>query len=294
MGTKPVGRNALHRLYQQKDLLWFVLWLGGLGILFLWDLLFLNSPAFARVQAAFLNSLFTGAMVVVFALLLGWSSGIGMHLLGRSGSRFLFSAVSLILDLFRSIPQILVVLIGYVLLTILVGEEVIRSSFFQLLWISVVIALAVFQEVADTVQSRIEYFRTLDFVDAMLCCGISEWRILNVEILWKNSRAHLLHKLISIFGVTIFLQCSIDFIVSVGLSTDVSLTNFPLTLGSLLANIDSKQDILALSNLLTDPGYLPYIFGRHLQGISVAWCIVFTLLCIYMIANALVRQRRLA
>ena len=104
----------------------------------------------------------------------------------------------------------------------------------------------------------------------------------------------MLHKLIAIFGVSIFLQCSIDFIISVGLSTDVSLINFPMTLGNLMANVDSKQDILALSNLFTEPGYLPFIFVRHLQGLSVAFCIVFSLLCIYMIANGFVRRHKLA
>jgi ABC-type dipeptide/oligopeptide/nickel transport system permease subunit len=214
--------------------------------------------------------------------------------LSNSGARVAHALVSLVTDVLRSIPQIIAVLIGYVVLTMMLHENIIQSTMMQLVWIAFVIALAVFLEVADTVRSRIEYFRTLDFVDAMLCCGISERRIINVEILWKNSRSHLLHKLISIFGVTLFLQCSIDFIVSVGLSTDVSLANFPLTLGSLLANIDSKQDILAISNLVTDPGYLPSIFTRHLQGISVAFCIVFTLLCVYMIANGYVRRKRLA
>ncbi len=295
MATKQViSRRWALDLYGRKDLLWLAIWLGGLVVLFVWDAVFLNAPAFARVQTAFLNSMLASSMVVVLALLLGWSVGVGLHVLGRSGPRILYGAASLITDVLRSIPQIIAVLIGYVVLTILLSENLIQSTWMQLVWIAFVIALAVFLEVADTVQSRIDYFRRLDFVDAMLCCGISERRIINVEILWKNSRSHLLHKLISIFGITIFLQCSIDFIISVGLSTDVSLTNFPLTLGSLLANIDSKQDILALSNLFTDPAYLQYILVRHLQGVSVAFCIVFTLLCIYMIANGFVRRRRLA
>ncbi len=294
MATDPAKSSSrLSALYRSKDRLWLVIWIGGIAVLFLWDAIFLNAPAFARVQMALINSLVSGIFVVILALLLGWSVGVGLNVLERSGARFVYALLTLVTDVIRSVPQIIAVLIGYVALTLLLRENLIQSTLAQLTWVACVIALAVFLEVADTVRSRIEYFRTLDFVDAMLCCGISERRIINVEILWKNSRSHLVHKLISIFGVTIFLQCSIDFIVSVGLSTDVSLTNLPLTLGSLLANIDSKQDILAISNVFTDPGYLASIVVRHLQGVSVAFCIVFTLLCIYMIANGYVRRKRL-
>jgi len=278
---------------EKRDLYWFFAWIGGLATLWVWDAIFLNPPAFEKMQSAFFNSLVTGSLVVLMALAFGWLLGIAMHKLERSESTFLFSVASFAVDILRSIPQIIIVLIGYVVLTILLHEGLVRSTAGQLAWIAFTITVAVTLEVADTVRERINYFRTLDFVDAMLCCGISERRIINVEILWKNSRSHLLHKLISIFGVSVFLQCSIDFIISVGLSTDVSLINFPVTLGSLLANVDSKQDILALSNLFTDPGYVRLIFTQHLQGVSVAFCIIFTLLCVYMIANGFVRRRRL-
>ncbi|MFH0989437.1 MAG: hypothetical protein V1799_05400 [bacterium] len=281
-------------LYRQKDLLWLLIWLGGLMTIWFWDALFLNAPAFARVQTAFLNSLITGLMVVALSVVLGWIMGVGMHLLERGESKGMYIVAQFITNLLRSVPQILVVLIGYVILTVMLDQEIIRSSFAQLLWIAGTITLAVFLEAADTVRSRIEHFRSSDMVDAMLCCGISEWRIINVEILWRNSRSHLLHKTIALFGVSIFLQCSIDFIISVGLSTDVSLSNFPLTLGSLLASLESKQDILSISNLLSDPGYLPVIFVRHLQGVSIAFSIVFTLLCLYKIANGFVWRHRLA
>ncbi len=288
------GNSRPSILRTKKDVLWLLIWIAGLGFLWIWDALFLNAPAFARLQTAFLNSLLTGVMVALFALSLGWFVGVSLHMLERSKSKVGFVILSFMTDILRSIPQIIAVLIGYVLLTILLYNGMIRSSFIQLVWIAGTIAVAVFLEVADTIRQRIDYFRTLDFVDAMLCCGIKERRIINIEILWKNSRSHLLHKLIAIFGISIFLQCSIDFIISVGLSTDVSLINFPMTLGNLLANVDSKQDILALSNLFTEPGYLSVIFTRHLQGLSVAFCIVFSLLCIYMIANGYVRRHKLA
>ena len=288
------GNSWLDKLTSKKDLLWLTIWIAGLGVLWIWDALFLNAPAFARLQTAFLNSLLTGLMVVLFSLALGWFLGVSLNTLEHSKSKIGFAVLSFVTDILRSIPQIIAVLIGYVVLTILLHNGIIRSSFVQMVWIAGTIAIAVFLEVADTIRQRIDYFRTLDFVDAMLCCGIKERRIINVEILWKNSRSHMLHKLIAIFGISIFLQCSIDFIISVGLSTDVSLINFPMTLGNLLANVDSKQDILALSNLFTEPGYVSVIFTRHLQGLSVAFCIVFSMLCIYMIANGIVRRHKLA
>jgi len=288
-----VNRTRLRRIADGSDARWLMVWIAGLLVLWIWDAIFLNAPAFDAVQTSFLNSLATGIMVVVMALFFGWVIGVGLHLLERSEARVLYDIASFAVDILRSVPQIIVVLIGYVLLTLLLHEGTIRSTAGQLVWIAFAIAVAVSLEVSDTVRERINHFRTLDFVDAMLSCGISETRIVNVEILWKNSRSHLLYKLIAIFGMSVFLQCSIDFIVSVGLSTDVSLMNFPVTLGSLLANVDSKQDILAISNLFTDPGYISVILVRHLQGISVAFCIVFTLLCVYMIANGFVRRHRL-
>ncbi|MBN1397350.1 MAG: hypothetical protein JXA06_04885 [Bacteroidetes bacterium] len=288
-----IRKFGFQDLFNRKDLLWLIIWIAGLGLLWIWNALFLNAPAFARLQTAFLNSLLTGMMVVVFSLVLGWITGVSLHLLERSELKTGFAILSFVTDMLRSIPQIIAVLIGYVILTMLLYKGIIQSSFIQLIWIAGTISIAVFLEVADTIKQRIDYYRTLDFVDAMLCCGIKIRRIINIEILWKNSKSHLLHKLIAIFGVSIFLQCSIDFIISVGLSTDVSLINFPMTLGNLLANVDSKQDILALSNLFTDLGYLPEIFKRHLQGLSVASCIVFSLLCIYMIANGFVRRKKL-
>jgi hypothetical protein len=57
--------------------------------------------------------------------------------------------------------------------------------------------------------------------------------------------------------------------------------------------MDSKQDILAVGTILTDPGYAPQLFFRHLQGISVAFALTFTLLCIHQVTAGFVRRRRL-
>jgi ABC-type dipeptide/oligopeptide/nickel transport system permease subunit len=272
--------------------MWLIVWIAGLLGLGVWDSLFLNRPAFALVQQAFSNTLIAGLLVVVIALALGWSAGLALYFL-ETRARSLYLLLTFLLDIIRSIPQIVGVLIGYVILTLLIEQDVLRSPFSQLLWMSWSISLFVFLEVVDLVRERIAYYNKLDFFQAMLCCGIKEGRIINREILWKNSRAHLVHKMISLFGTTVFLQCSIDFIVSVGLSTDVSLSNFPVTLGSLLAKLDSKQDILAVGTVLTDLSNAYALPFQHLQGISVAFIIVFTLICVYKISNGLVARYKL-
>lgn len=281
------------RLVQQKDKLWLLIWVAGLGALWLWNVLFLNRPALLQIESAFLHTVVTGSLVVCFSLILGWSVGVALYFLDRPGRTIFYLLLTFLLNVIRSIPQIVGVLVGYVILTFLLEQEILRSTFGQMFWMAFVISLFVFLEVVDLVRERIAYYNTLDFVPAMLCCGIRERRIVNIEILWKNSFAHIVHKLISIFGMSIFLQCSIDFIISVGLSTEVSSSNFPVTLGGVLAKMDSKQDILSIGTFLTSPLSVASLFVEHLQGITVASIIVFTLLCVYKIANGIVRRFQL-
>ncbi len=291
--NSPRLRKFLAGMMRRRDVVWLMVWLGGLAILWVWDIVFLNQPAFLQLRTAALNTLVVACCVVLFSFGLGWLCGLALHFSGEARSRVLSLLITFILNLIRSIPQIVGILMGYVMLTLLIHEEILRRQVSQLLWISLVISLFVFLEVADLIRERIDHYRKLDFFDAMLCSGVRQSRIINIEILLKNSRAHLLHKLIQIFGATVFLLCSVDFIVSVGLSTDVSLSNFPPTLGGFLAKMDSKQDILAISTLFSDPSYFPRLLFEHLQGISTAFVIVFTLVCMYNISRAFVKLRRL-
>ncbi len=280
-------------IFRAKDKLWLCIWLAGLGILWLWNTLYLNPAAFARLSAASLNTLFVGILVVFLAFLFGWLAALALHFLDETRTRIPYLFLTFLFNLIRSVPQIVGILIGYVILTLFIQGDILRAETAQLVWMSFVISVFVFLEVADVIRERIAFYMKSDFFDAMLCCGISESRIINTEILLKNSRAHLLHKLISVFGATIFLLCSVDFIVSVGLSTDVSLSNFPTTLGGLLATMDSKQDILAIGTVVTNFRNFSALFFQHLQGISTAWIIVFTLLCLYKISNGFVKRHRL-
>ena len=169
-------------------------------------------------------------------------------------------------------------------------NEIISSTFVIIVLMAFAISLFQFLEIVDLIHERISYFRKSDFFNAMLVCGIKERTIINSEILLKSSLGHILNKLIAIFGSTIFLQCSVDFILSVGLSTKVSSVNFPVTLGNLLARIDSKQDILAIGHTILNPSYFGNLFFEHLQGITIALLLVFSLVCIYKISDGFTKR----
>jgi ABC-type dipeptide/oligopeptide/nickel transport system permease subunit len=280
-------------IYSQKDKFWLIVWLSILGLTLIWNILFLNKPALRLVIEGFLNTLYISALVVVFSFLLGWI--IGLLVVRFESSRFhiLYFTLTFILNIIRSIPQIVGILLGYVGITYLITAKILTDTWLVMTTMSIIISLFIFNEMIDLIRERINHFKKLDFYNAMKVCGISENRIINFDILWKNSRIHILNKLIAIFGSAIFLQCTIDFIISVGLSTQVSSVSLPTTLGSLLAKIDSKQDILAIGNTIMNPSYFTHIFFEHLQGITVAFLIIFTLLAVYKISNGFAERNRL-
>lgn len=272
-----------------RDRLWSGIFLLGLIIVWVWDFYFLNTPARHQIETAFINIILISFLVILIATILAW-----LYTMAFYFSRGLPKLVAnFALNLVRSIPQIIGILIGYVIITALIQTEIIKNDNVIMLTMATVISLFIFPELVDLFLERISHFRRSDFYDAMLVCGIRESHIINREILLRSSISHILNKLISVFGMAIFLQCSIDFIISVGLSTEVSSVNFPVTLGSLLAKIDSKQDILAIGYSLTHWSHFDNLFLEHLQGITVAFLIVFTLLCLYHIGNGYARRHRL-
>lgn len=289
---QPLIAYALD-LYAHKDRFWLAVWLAGIAVVWVWNRLFLNDPAFVQIQAAFVNTCLIACLVILICVIMGWATAVGLYFLQRSGMQAATLALTFALNLIRSVPQIIGVLGGYVVITVMLREHIIRSDWTIMLLMAFVTALFVFLELVDLILERINHYKKLDFVNAMLCCGINESRIINLEILWKNSLIHIINKLIAIFGIAIFLQCSVDFIISVGLSTDVSAVNLPTTLGSMLAKIDSKQDILAIGHALGDPVYATNLFFRHLQGITTAFLLVFTLMAIYKISNGYTQRHRL-
>ncbi|MBM3264156.1 MAG: PorV/PorQ family protein [candidate division Zixibacteria bacterium] len=272
------------------DMLWVGIWGIGTVSVWLWNRLFLNLPALTQIQTAFLHTACIALATVVCSAVIAYTTAVGLYFLERSSARSLVISVHFAIDLIRSVPQAIGVLGGYVVVTLLLGTRILESETAVMLTLAIVTGIFVFPEVADLFRERIAHFSGSDFVNALLVCGVRESRIVNVEILWKNSLTHILNKLIAVFGIAIFLQCSVDFILSVGLSTDVSPVNLPVTLGSMLAQIDSKQDILAIGHTLTHPLYAPNLLFQHLQGITTAFLIVFTLVAVYRISDGFTRR----
>jgi ABC-type dipeptide/oligopeptide/nickel transport system permease subunit len=280
-------------LEEQKDLLWAGLWLCGISCTAVWLALFLNAPARARVEAAFANTLLGALLVVMAALVLGWGIALALLTLERRHQRTTYLALTFTLNILRSVPQMVGMLVGYAFITALILRDALPSTVAQIMMTSLITALFVFQEVVDLIRERVKHYEQLEFVNALLVCGIPPLVIINREILLKNSMSHLIQKSVALFGRAIFLICSIDFIISVGLSTDVSLANLPATLGSMLASLDSKQDILVIGSVLSEPGMFASLFFEHLQGVSVAFLIVFTLFCVHRISTGLTDRYRL-
>jgi ABC-type dipeptide/oligopeptide/nickel transport system permease subunit len=285
--------NKLSILYRHKDTRWLLTGAGVLLLLFIWDVLFLNRPALKQVLSGSFNTFFIALLVVVATLVLGWAVTLSLHFLVLRKRRLGYLVLTFLINLVRSIPQIVGILFGYILVAYLVRQEILQGRLVIFPLMALIMSLFIFTEIVDLMQERIAHFRQTDFYNAMRVCGISESRIINFDILWKNSRLHILNKLISVFGMAVFLQCSVDFIISVGLSTDVNAVTLPTTLGSLLAKIDSKQDILAIGYTLTHPTYFFNLFFKHLQGMTVAFLIVFTLICIYHVSSGYAERHKL-
>jgi len=286
-------QKALHRFYLQKDKFWLAVWAGFVLLVWLWNLLFLNAPALRKVEAGFFNTFIIVILVVIFSLLLSLTAVNGLLYLQTLANKSAYWTLTFFLNLIRSIPQIVGILFSYVGITILVTGGVLQSKFIVVLLSAAAISIFVFIELMDLMRDRISYFKKLDFFNSMLVCGIHEMRIINFNILWKNSRIHILNKIIALAGIAVFLQCSVDFIISVGLNTEINAVNLPVSLGSMLAHIDSKQDILAVGFSMVNPSYIPELFFKHLQGLTTASLIVFSLLSVFKISSGFAKRHRL-
>ncbi|MFC2087967.1 hypothetical protein ACFLSX_00065 [Calditrichota bacterium] len=280
-------RQTSQTIYHKKDFFWLFIWTIGIFFLWIWNLLFLNESDFEQIKLGLFNTFVISFLVVFISTFSGWIFGIMLYFLEKSKWKIVYTMITFFINIIRSIPQIIGILLFYYFITILIQKEILNEIYLIIFLMAAAISVFQFLEIVDLIGERIHYYRQSDFFDAMLVCGIKERVIINSEILRKSSIGHILNKLIALFGSTIFLQCSVDFIISVGLSTKVSAVNFPVTLGNLLARIDSKQDILAIGHTLMNPSYLSNLFFEHLQGITISFIIVFSLLCIYKIADGL-------
>lgn len=279
--------------FASRDRRWLLIWIAGLLALLAWNLVFLNKPAMIRVWSGFGNTLIITLVSLLTATSLSVTFSLAMTLARWNHHRWLFSVFDLILGTLRSVPQIIGLLLGFIILTLFILADLLTTGYLILTGMGVTIGLVLFHEFTDMLNDRIATFENTDFVQASRVAGVPDRVVILLDIWWRNSRPHLINKLISGTGLTVFLLCSIDFVLSVGLSQTVSAVNFPPTLGSMLAHIDSKQDILAIGVLLTDPSYLWPLVTRHLQGVSVAFLITFTLVCWFRIGNGYSRRHHL-
>lgn len=284
-------KDIIKTILNKKHFLWSGIWLIGIISLWIWNILFLNKPDLVQILTSTFNTFLISVIVVVFSLLIGWFFSIIVYYLRKPANNFVFTIFSFFINIIRSVPQIVGILLLYFFITHLIVQNAFSNYYIIMLMMAISISLFQFLEIMDLLVERIEYYRKTDFFNALLVCGVRDLNIINKEIFFKNSRKHILNKLIALFGSTIFLQCSIDFILSIGLATKVSAVNFPPTLGNLLARIDSKQDILAIGHTIMNPSYFGNLFFEHLQGITIALIIVFTLICIYKISNAFMEYR---
>jgi len=285
--------DRVRALSHKKDVRWLAAWLITLLVVSVWCLLFLNGPALKKVAEGFGSTLLIAFLVSLFSLGLGWGFALMLHFLELKRKSSATLAVTFLMNLIRSVPQVVGVLFCYVLIAQGIEGRLFQSNAIIFPLMSVCMSLFIFVEITDLLRERIAHFMRLDFYNALRVCGVPEGRIVNFDILWKNSRVHILNKLISVFGMAVFLQCSADFIISVGLSAEVNAVNLPVTLGSLLATLDSKQDILAIGYTLTHPSYFYKLFFTHLQGVTVAFLIVLSLLSIDRIAGGYAERHRL-
>ena len=260
---------------------------------FVWSFLFLNKPALYAVSEAFFRTIGIAAFAAIFAAILGIFVALILHFARK---RFLktYHLLLFLMDIFRSIPQIVALLFTFLFISSLGKDGFLLSMpFLYSFFISITLSIFIFPEITLLIDERISFFRKNDFYDSLLVCGVKERRIILFDIILKNSTAHLVNKIIATFGMAIFLICSVDFIISIGLANKETPYSLPLTLGTLLAKPDSKQDILAIGTLLSDPSYITKLPFVHLQGLLVAFLISFTLLSIYKIGNWLVERNKL-
>ena len=123
-----------------KDTRWLSVWTGGSLLLLVWDVFFLNRPALQKVITGFVNTFIIASMVVAFTLVLGWLFTLLLHSLASRRSRALYLLVTFILNLIRSVPQIVGILFAYVGITFLVEGSVVSSKPLIMVFMAIVAA----------------------------------------------------------------------------------------------------------------------------------------------------------
>ena len=80
---KTDNGRFLHGIFSGKDRFWAAVWVITVGLLGIWDMVFLNRPAFKKVVTGFVNTFVISLIVVAITLLLGWCFTLGLHYFGQ-------------------------------------------------------------------------------------------------------------------------------------------------------------------------------------------------------------------
>ena len=128
-------------LQQRKDIRWLSFWFLGMIVVWIWDALFLDPLSYELVQAAIFNTFFGAGAAVAAALGLGWGGALLLYFLENGKKRFFYLPILFMVNLIRSVPQIIGLLIGYIILSFWMDYGVLQSAAGQTLWMACVIGL---------------------------------------------------------------------------------------------------------------------------------------------------------
>ena len=258
---------------QDRSKFWIFFFIISVSIIFTWNSAYLNDRSFYLIRTAYFNSLVIAFCSIVLVLLLTWFLSV-IAITGERIKRFVY----FFMNQGILIPQVLIVLFGQAFLNKLILSGFINSAFEYILFSSMILSIALFSETLTFFNNRIELLKERGFYEAMTSLKISKWRIVHFDILWDNSRKIIITKAVALFATVFFLQVIVDFIISVGLSRDLNQFNFPPSLGTVLADTTSKEDLLYVQHIFKNPGLIKNLFFRHLQGISIVAMFFVTLL----------------
>ncbi len=282
-------KTTTHKIYSSKEKLWSIIFVSFFLLLLVWNFIFLNNTALNKWLIATANTYLLASSATLLAFLFA-KIFVDLNLrIFISQNKAASVANRLFLDFLRSIPQVIFLLGGYAIMIFYFSG----FSLINFIWLSFVISLVFLNDAYDEMQNRINFYRQTDFFNASLVAGIPLGKIVNRDILWRNSQPYLVNRAVNIFTASVFLLCSVDFIISVGLTNEINLASLPVTLGNVLANITAKEDILAVREIFVNPLYITELFTKHLEGISAAILLLLTLISGFKISNGLIEKNNL-
>lgn len=228
---------------------------------------------------ALLSAIAITAVSVLLALILVFGLAVALLVVNEQ-----FGGVRRLILLIPLLPQIVWLMIGYSFVNSWIVGQGISDSVTIFLSASL-FAFVLLPEVFQFLEERLAHEKEHGAFFPLQTHGVSLPQLVIREVLWRQNRAHVLLKMCALVGSVFFLQISIEFIISVGLSETIGVINFPLSLGQLLTQIGSKQDLLAVGYALFSPSYGPTLLTQHLFGLSVAISILLGMIGAFKLSS---------